>query len=90
MKRAWRWWVVRIPALARYLDGLMDRLEEFRPQGRVPHQWSLNTEFATLYLTDCWVRVELTAETMCWPLCGIHLPCWDAIIRQATCPELGG
>ena len=89
-KRAWLWWTLRIPALSRYLDGLLDMLEEFRPRDMIV--WPLNpdAEFAVLYLADCWVRVELTAETMCWPVCGVHLPCWEIVPGQAFSPEIGG
>ncbi|CAE7254976.1 unnamed protein product [Symbiodinium microadriaticum] len=60
-KRAWLWWALRTPALTRYLDGLLDMLEEFRPQSMVAWPSSPDEEFALLYLADCWVRVELTA-----------------------------
>ena len=89
-KRAWRWWTLRIPALPRYLDGLLDMLEEFRPRTVSVSLRNPDVDFAAQYLADCWVRIELTAETMCWPICGIHLPCWEVVLQQATSPEIGG
>ena len=82
--------MLHIPALSRYLDGLLDMLEEFRPRAVHIALRSLDEDFAALYLADVWVRMELTAETMCWPICGVHLPCWEVLLHQATAPELGG
>ena len=89
-KKEWQWWAWRIPALARYLDGLLDMLEEFRPQGASAELQGFQVDFAALYLADSWVRLELTAATMCWPMCHIHLPCWEVVLHQATSPEVGG
>ena len=60
-KRAWLWWTLRVPALPRYLDGLLDMLEEFRPQDMTVWPQTSDEEFAVQFLADCWVRVELTA-----------------------------
>ena len=90
MKRAWLWWALRTPGLTRYLDGLLDMLEEFRAQEEPEWPCSVDEDFALCYLTDCWVRVELTAEIMCWPVVGVHLPCWQIVLTQASSPEIGG
>ena len=82
--------MLRVPALSRYLDGLLDMLEKFRPHGSPLGSQELDEGFAMLFLIDCWVRVELTAETMTWPSCGVHLPCWETVLRQATSPEICG
>ncbi|OLQ09249.1 Vacuolar calcium ion transporter [Symbiodinium microadriaticum] len=83
MKRAWLWWALRAPGLTRYLDGLLDMLEEFRAQDASEWPCRSDEEFALQYLADCWVRVELTAEIMCWPVVGVHLPCWQIVLMQA-------
>ena len=90
MKRAWLWWALRAPGLTRYLDGLLDMLEEFRAQDASEWPCRSDEEFALQYLADCWVRVELTAEIMCWPVVGVHLPCWQIVLMQASSPEIGG
>ena len=79
-----------VPALARYMDELLGILEDFRPEQPCALLCNFDLGFASSFLVDSYVRVEMTAEAVCWPVCHRHLPCWEVLLNQARTPELGG
>ena len=81
MQRAWHWWLLRVEGLQRYLDELLEATEEFPQLNPAQLQWtttcSTEESFVRFFLVENYIRIEMTAEAISWPVIHRHLPCWE-------------
>ena len=94
MQTAWRWWVANCRQLRDYLEELEDVTQSFPILNRMQQQWTTTCEteesFVQFFVMEVYIRIEMTSEAISWPLTGLHLPCWEVLLRQGHAPELCG
>ena len=65
------------------LDGLPARASS-RPFA------SSDASFISFLMCEMSGRLDATAEAICWELTGLHLPCWEVVLRPASIEGLHG
>ena len=70
-------------------------MDEYSPVTQLQLPWTVrcsreDAEYLSFFLLECFIRVEMTAEAITWPVLHRHLPCWEVLLQQARAPELAG
>ena len=83
-REAWIWFVHRNMELTQYFEAMFYVVKRAAVD---THEYCIDeedVEYIRWQLSEWKIRFECTSEGLVWEFFGLHLPCWEVVLSQAT------
>ena len=85
-REAWIWFVHRNMELTQYFEAMFYVVNRAPVETDEYHIDEEDVDYIQWQLSEWQIRFgfECTSEAMVWEFFGLHLPCWEVVLTQAT------
>ena len=84
VREAWIWFVHRNEELTEYFEAMFYVINRASTNSS-EYQIDLeDVDYIQWQLSEWKIRFECTSEALAWEFFGLHLPCWEVVLAQAT------
>ena len=83
-RESWLWFVHRNMVLTQYFEAMfyvINRASTTSTEYQVDQE---DEGYIQWQLSEWKIRFECTSEALVWEFFGLHLPCWEVVLTQAT------